>query len=73
MSYELNINELTTSTNTLKASIQLVGISTPITASYTINYSQISINSSTIYYGNNGTLSINESSFDSLIHTPYYF
>ncbi|MBQ5500972.1 MAG: hypothetical protein IIT81_02020, partial [Mycoplasmataceae bacterium] len=51
----------------------LVGISTPITASYTVNYSQLNINSSTIYYGNNGTLSINESSFSSLIQTPYYF
>ncbi|MBQ5492664.1 MAG: hypothetical protein IIT78_02155, partial [Mycoplasmataceae bacterium] len=71
LSFDLPISDLTQSgTYTLSSSTQLVGISTAITASYTINYSQLTISSNT---GHDGTLSINESSFGSLINTAYYF
>ena len=72
LSIDLPISDLTQSgTYTLVSSTKLVGISTAITASYTINYSQLTISSNTD--GSNGTLSINQSNFGSLINQPYFF
>ncbi|MBO7044638.1 hypothetical protein J6W34_09210 [bacterium] len=70
--FDLPISKLSSNNNTyiLKALIKLPAISSIITASYTINYLQLTISSNTGY---DGTLSINESSFGSLINTPYYF
>ncbi|MBO6022085.1 hypothetical protein J6P68_04610 [bacterium] len=50
--------------------IQLPGISSIITASYTINYLQLTISSNTGY---DGTLSLNNTNFGSIITHPYYF
>ncbi|MBQ5543518.1 MAG: hypothetical protein IIT97_01095, partial [Mycoplasmataceae bacterium] len=71
LSFDLPISDLTQSgTYTLVSSTKLVGISAPITASYTINYSQLTISSNTGY---DGTLTLNNTNFGSIITHPYYF
>ncbi|MBQ5492821.1 MAG: hypothetical protein IIT78_02990, partial [Mycoplasmataceae bacterium] len=70
--FHLPISKLSSNNNTyiLKALIKLPGISSIITASYTINYSQLTISSNTGY---DGTLSLNNTNFGSIIAHPYYF
>lgn len=74
LSYNLAVNNLINSLNTLTVSTKLKGINYDVTATYNIHYLQLKINDSNkTYYGYNATLALNETSFGSQISNPYYF
>lgn len=74
LSYNLAVNNLINSLNTLTVSTKLKGINYDITATYNIHYLQLKINDSNkTYYGYNANLFLNETSFGSQISNPYYF
>ena len=72
--FTLPLDALMSGANTLKVTINLSGISTPITAKYTINYAQLTISQpSQIYYDQSATLNASTTNFGNYIAHPYYF